>query len=46
MDGWVFDEKCVARQKDITGHMMPVENIKHFPGVEDALEALRNDEVN
>ena len=46
MSGWVHDEKCVARQEKITGRILPIENIKHYPGVADALEALYNGEVN
>ncbi len=45
LDGWYFDEKCIARQDHITGSVLPVENIKHFPQAADALQALYSGEV-
>ncbi len=45
LDGWVYDEKCIARAEHIAGRTLPVENIKHFPQVADALEALYNGQV-
>ncbi len=46
LDGWLYDEKCIARQTWITGNIMPLENIKHFPQIANAIEALNNGEVS
>ncbi len=46
LDGWVYDEKCLARLKQITGNILPVGNFEHYPQVQDALEALDRGDVS
>ena len=46
--GWPYDERCLARQKDIVGNIVPIENIRQFifEDVKGAAEALKNHEVD
>ncbi len=45
MDGWLSDEKCIARQKTIKGNIMPIDNIYHYVEFEKAIELLENGQV-
>ena len=45
MDGWVHDEKCIARQADIQGHILPVANIKHYSATDKYIAAVVSGEV-
>lgn len=45
LDGWITDEKCLARQ-DITGSEVPVNLITHYNQVVDAAAALLSGEVD
>ena len=40
-----MDEKCIARQQNIEGHIIPKENIFHYPTAEQAVQALVNEQV-
>lgn len=46
MDGWAYDEKCIARQKDILGNELPVDKIVHYLQVQDAIDSLLNGTVD
>ena len=46
MDGWVFDEKCVARQSDIKGNHLPLDKIVHFEVLQDAVTSVLNGSVS
>ncbi len=41
-----MDEKCVARQSNIEGHLIPEENIFHYPNAQQAVDALVKEEVS
>ena len=45
MDGWVFDEKCIARQSDIKGSHLPLDKIVHFEILQDAVSSVLNGSV-
>ena len=45
MDGWVFDEKCIARQSDIKGSHLPRDKIVHFEILQDAVTSVLNGSV-
>ncbi|XP_066301988.1 uncharacterized protein [Branchiostoma lanceolatum] len=40
LDGWVSDEKCLARQKSITGSVLPVDKIVHVTTTDEFLEQI------
>ncbi len=46
MDGWLSDEKCIARQKTIKGNIMPLDKILHYVEFDKGVEALENGQVN
>ncbi len=46
LDGWYMDEKCLARQSDIKGSSLPLENIKHYPDIPQAIDALKSGVVS
>ena len=46
MDGWVFDEKCIARQSDIKGNHLPLDKIVHFEVLQDAVTSVLNGSVS
>ncbi len=41
MDGWYMDEKCLARQTQIKGSSLPLEGIKHFHDIPEAIDAVK-----
>ncbi|XP_072019019.1 uncharacterized protein [Amphiura filiformis] len=45
IDGFVFDEFCVARQ-DIQGVPIPPGNLLHYPGREELLAGIQSEEVD
>ena len=45
MVGLSSDEKCLARQTDIKGSALPVDDILHFDTYESAAGAVLNGEV-
>ncbi len=45
MDGWLSDEKCIARQGDIRGNIMRVEDIFHYTEFEVGVKALEDGKV-
>ena len=46
MDGWVFDEKCIARQSDIKGSHLPLDKIVHFEVLQEAVDSVLNGSVS
>ena len=46
MDGWVFDEKCIARQSDIKESHLPRDKIVHFEILQDAVTSVLNGSVS
>lgn len=47
IDGFVFDDFCVARETDrIQGAALPVENIVHYNGRDAMVDAIVNEEID
>lgn len=45
MDGWVDDEKCLARQTGITGNVLAANMIKHYETQQELVKGLITGEV-
>ena len=47
IDGWAYDEKCLARQAsgDNQGYVLDADHVIHATGPSDMLEKLQNGEV-
>ena len=45
MDGWAGDETCLARQTDITGSALPLDDITHYATTAEAADAVKNGKV-
>lgn len=45
IDGWSYDEKCLARMSSITGRVLSVDRIKHYKTPEDLKAAILDNTV-
>eukprot|EP00058_Branchiostoma_floridae_P009589 XP_002595077.1 hypothetical protein BRAFLDRAFT_90187 [Branchiostoma floridae] len=46
LDGWVDDEKCLARQRSITGSVLPVDKIVHVADTDKFMEQISTGQVD